>query len=81
MCDFDIDNASDINFLFLFFAAVITCLLVLINKQGYVRPMPYAILVVVLWICVLKSGLHATMAGVVLAMTIPEQGLFEGKTV
>ncbi len=73
--------ASGINFLFLFFAAVITCLLVLINKQGYVRPMPYAILGVVLWICVLKSGLHATMAGVVLAMTIPEQGLFEGKTV
>jgi len=44
---------------------------ILINIAGVRRPLPYALLGVVLWFAVLKSGVHATVAGVALAMAIP----------
>ena len=44
------------------------------NRSGYVRSLSYIILGIILWYCILRSGLHATMAGVILAMTIPERG-------
>ena len=73
--------ATGLNFFYLFLSVVIVLLLITINKQGYVRPMPYAILGAVLWLCILKSGLHATMAGVILAMTIPSHGKFDNHVV
>ena len=65
---------AGVNFMDLIAAAAVTGLLVYTNKQGYLRPLPYCVLGLVLWYLVLKSGVHATIAGVVLAMTIPFKG-------
>jgi NhaA family Na+:H+ antiporter len=51
-------------------AAVLTGLVAL-NRLKVRRLLPYLALGVLLWLLVLKSGLHATLAGVALAMTIP----------
>ena len=45
--------------------------LAILNRCRVVQIAPYVIIGLVLWISVLKSGVHATLAGVVLAMFIP----------
>ena len=62
---------SDISFAALGVAALIAALLFALNWFGIGRLLPYLVLGVALWAAMLFSGIHATLAGVVLAMTIP----------
>jgi NhaA family Na+:H+ antiporter len=55
----------------LIFAGVAIAALFAMNFFGVKRIAAYVIVGVLLWICVLKSGVHATLAGVILAFAIP----------
>jgi NhaA family Na+:H+ antiporter len=52
-------------------AAVCTAGLAVLNRRGVMRPAAYFVLGIPLWVAVLKSGVHATLAGVVVALFIP----------
>ncbi len=48
-------------------------ILVLFNRIGIMRFTPYALVGFILWLCVLGSGIHATLAGIALAFAYPLQ--------
>lgn len=52
-------------------AAAAIAVLFALNRRGVSEFAPYALIGIILWVAVLKSGVHATLAGVVLAMFIP----------
>ena len=63
--------SSGISFEWLAVAVGIVAVLVVLNKAGIKALTPYMILGVLLWIAVHNCGVHATIAAVVLAFTIP----------
>ena len=58
----------------LLLGALALVVLLAMNRFGVGRTAPYIFVGVVLWICVLKSGVHATLAGVATALLIPMHG-------
>jgi NhaA family Na+:H+ antiporter len=62
---------SEISTNYLIYSAIVFSLLVLLNMSGSQKMYIYILLGIFLWYFVLKSGVHATIAGVLLATTIP----------
>ncbi len=62
---------SDLSPLMLGLAAASFAVLLILNYFGVTRLSPYLAVGAVLWFFTLKSGVHATVAGVLLATTIP----------
>lgn len=62
---------ADLNLLALATAATVIGILVIFNRMGVKALWPYLVLGAVLWVLVFASGVHATLAGVILALTIP----------
>ena len=62
---------TEVSSLSLLLAGGGTALLFAMNRLGVVRTAPYILVGTFLWICVLKSGVHATLAGVIAALAIP----------
>jgi NhaA family Na+:H+ antiporter len=62
---------TDLSLLSIYIAGSCIAILVFMNWRGVHALPPYILIGLVLWVSVLKSGVHATLAGVVLAFCIP----------
>ena len=62
---------SDLSITYLVFAALSTATLLILNNRKIIKLSPYVLVGILLWVFVLKSGIHASLAGVVLAQFIP----------
>ena len=62
---------ADLSTLAISVAAASLVILIIMNRLGVTRKAAYILIGTVLWVSVLKSGVHATLAGVALAFTIP----------
>lgn len=52
-------------------AAACLAVLYLLNRRGTMEKVPYLLVGAVMWTAVLKSGVHATLAGIILAFFVP----------
>ena len=62
---------SSLSLSYLATAVLVTGLLVAINRWKVYRALPYVVLGILLWFCLHEAGLHATLAGVILALAAP----------
>lgn len=65
---------SQMSFLSLAIACALILILLIMNQNGVVNNTAYIMVGIILWIAVLKSGVHATLAGVILGLIIPIKG-------
>jgi len=77
-----IDDIAAILIIALFYTENLSVLALLLGGLGFASAIalnifkvkqitPYILIAVFMWVCVLKSGIHATIAGVLVALTIP----------
>ncbi len=75
--------SGDLHIVWLLAAALVTGLLALWNYRAPSRwqqhPLPYILGGIALWLALFQSGLHATLAGVLLALCIPSKFAAPGK--
>jgi len=64
---------SQVEWSMLFLGIFLVGVLVVMNRLGVRSLIPYLLLGLVIWVAFLKSGIHATIAGVLVAMTIPSR--------
>ncbi|NEU34315.1 Na(+)/H(+) antiporter NhaA, partial [bacterium LRH843] len=65
---------SKLSWISLFIAGIGTLALITLNLAGVKKLSIYLLIGVVIWVGVLKSGIHATLAGVIVGLCIPIQG-------
>lgn len=65
--------SSGLNWIYIGIALAIVGCMLLLTARGYYTKYFYFILGIIVWVLFLKSGIHATIAGVLLAFTIPLQ--------
>ncbi len=63
--------SSDLSMISLVIAAAAVIGLIILNRRGVTAFGAYGVLGAILWVAVLKSGVHATLAGVIIAFCIP----------
>jgi NhaA family Na+:H+ antiporter len=63
--------SGELHVAYLAAAVMITVILALLNRSGIYRVTPYILAGIALWLCVHAGGLHATLAGIILAAFIP----------
>ncbi len=72
---------AELNVTALVVSLVLVGVLAVLNRLGVQRPVVYGVIGLAVWVAMLKSGVHATIAGVLVALTIPasrriDEGLF-----
>ena len=66
--------SSSLKLLYLLISSVIMALLIFLNQKNVEKGFIYIFLGLLLWFCIFSSGIHSTLAGVLLAATIPFKG-------
>ncbi len=63
----------------LLFGGFFLSLSILANRAGVRNPLVYFLIGIIVWVLFLKSGVHATLAAVLMAMTIPARSIIDGE--